>query len=70
MIYFLLAQEGRHYRSVMSSENLNEVVDFAREARVTGIIARAFMPVDFSGEPKLDTGSAVKEAFQNLIGGK
>ena len=45
---------------------MQEVLDFAKETKVTGIIAEEYIHVDYSGE-KPQPEAHINEAFRNLI---
>ena len=67
MRYFLLALEGRTMIALKESGNVQEVLDFALGAKVTGIITEEYLYVDHSGEKKIQREHHINEAFRNLI---
>ena len=69
-MFFLLALEGHRMIALMKSENVHEVLDFAKETKVTGIIAEEYLCVDHSGERKIQQEHHINEAFRNLIHGE
>ena len=66
MRYFLLALEGHTMIALKESKSVQEVLDFAKETKVTGIIAEEYIHVDYSGE-KPQPEAHINEAFRNLI---
>jgi len=63
-MFFLLAQNGSRM-ALMKSENLQDMLDFARDTKVTGVIAEEYLSVDHSGE-KPQPEDHINEAFRNL----
>ena len=52
--------------ALKESKSVQEVLDFAKETKVTGIIAEEYIHVDYSGE-KPQPEAHINEAFRNLI---
>ena len=68
-MFYLLAKVGHRTVCIMQSESVQKVIDFAKEAKVTGIITEKYLEVDHSGERKILPDHHVNEAFSNLITG-
>ena len=66
LMFYLLAKDGHRTVCVMQSQNLQEVLDFAQAAKVTGVLTEKYLEVDHSGEMKIVPDHHVNEAFRNL----